>query len=142
MKNSKKILSTLLAVACIGTSAATTSVSAAALPDSGVVSPQYVAILSTSISLTEQSGQLKCYGKVSAQYGYTCNMVVELQQDNGSWDTVKTWTTSKNDTSTSDELWSPAKNYNYRLKITFNAYNSSGTCIETVTKYSSEVYYG
>lgn len=141
MKNSKKILSTLLAVACIGTSAATTSVSAAALPDSGVVSPQYIALTATELLLEEQSGQLSCYACTKVSSGYKCGMTMELQQYNGSWDTVKTWTASGNTMCALDELWSPAKNYNYRLKITFNAYNSSGTRIETVTKYSSEVYY-
>lgn len=41
MKKSKKVLSTILAAACIAIPAAATDVSAALPPDSGIVSPQY-----------------------------------------------------------------------------------------------------
>lgn len=138
MKKSKKALIAALALACTVVPASA-GVSAAVPPDSGVVSPNYVAISSTSVSLTKASGKLECYGKVIVASGYTCSMTAELQKYDGSWQPEKTWYPTGRTICVLDEKWDYDSNYVYRLKITYKAYNSSGACVDSVTKYSDQV---
>ena len=138
MKKSKKALVTVLAVASM-VIPASASVSAAVPPDSGIVSPNYVAITTTSISLTKTGGKLESYGMMTVRSGYTCGMTAELQKYDGSWQTIMTWYPSGKYSCALDELWDYDSNYVYRLKITYKSYNSSGTCVESVEKYSNEV---
>ena len=65
----------------------------------------------------------------------------ELQQLNGSWKTIKSWTKTVNDTSfLMEKTYGIAKNYSYRLKITAKAYKDT-KLFETVTETFDYGYY-
>lgn len=138
MKKSKKALIAVLAVASmvVPTSA---GVSAALPPDSGITAPNYVAINKANISLSKSSGELKLFGSMEVPSGYTCGMTAELQRYDGSWQTIATWYATGKLLCSMDQTWGYNSSYTYRLKITYNAYNSSGTCVDSLVKYSNEV---
>lgn len=66
----------------------------------------------------------------------------ELQQLNGSWKTIKSWTQSNKDDTTilMQKNYAIAKNYSYRLKVTAKAYKGT-KLLETVTSYFDYGYY-
>lgn len=79
-----------------------------------------------------------CSSREADNIKVTC----ELQQLNGSWKTIKSWTESeKNDTTLlMTKYYAVAKNYSYRLKITAKAYKGT-SLLETVTSYCDYGYY-
>ena len=65
----------------------------------------------------------------------------ELQQLDGSWKTIKTWTESNNNSDLAFEKdYAVYKGYSYRLKITAKAYQGSRQ-VESVTEYFDYGYY-
>jgi len=65
----------------------------------------------------------------------------ELQQYKGSWQTIKTWTETRNAaeiTYTKDYV--VAKNYSYRIKLTASAYKNS-KLLEQETEVFAEQFY-
>lgn len=65
----------------------------------------------------------------------------ELQQYNGSWKTIKTWTETENDSSIwYSKEYAVTKNYSYRIKLTASAYKDS-ILLERVTDYFEEQFY-
>ena len=65
----------------------------------------------------------------------------ELQQLDGSWKTIKTWTESSNGPDLLYEKdYAVYKGYSYRLKITAKAYQGSRQ-VESVTEYFDYGYY-
>ena len=65
---------------------------------------------------------------------------MELQQKNGTWQTIKTWSKSGRSVSL-NESYRVSNKYNYRVAATAKVYNSSGSLVESKTSYSGEVYY-
>lgn len=138
--NGKKLLALFMAaILCLSMSVITVS---AKVPDSGsTTTPKNIAITATDNSLRLGAlGKLECYGRTSVQNGYTAETIVELQQSN-SWHTIQTWSRKGGTSSSIDQDYYVVSGYSYRLKITHKAYNSSGTCVETITKYSTAVDY-
>lgn len=113
---------------------------AAVIDNTEIIAPNNIAIddVTNSLSLIS-SRKLNCYGKTKVSSGYIANVVVELQQKNGGWTTIKTWNASNTSSASVDEDYSVAGGYYYRLKLTHRAYNANGV-VETITKYSNEVY--
>ena len=104
------------------------------------IAPANIIISSTENYLAYSSGSvLTCYGFTEVPYGYTAYVKVELQQYDGGWTTIKTWTAQGGSGATVDKLYAVDTDYDYRLKLTHKAYNSSGALIETITKYSNIV---
>lgn len=143
MKMIKRLLTALTAVSmCISATCSFVTVNAAVIDNGDVVAPANIAITKGDYDFYETSGgALSCYGKTSVQAGYKSGVVVELQRYNGGWTTVKTWSSRGNTISVVDETYKPLSGYNYRLKISYKAYDSSWNLIETITKYSGELYY-
>lgn len=111
--------------------------------DSVVITPQNIAIVATDNSLTLGAlGKLTSFGSTDVQYGYEAEVIVELQQYNGGWGTIKTWSARRPLSSAVDEDWYVAKGYSYRLKLTHRAYNLGAISpVETILKYSNVVQY-
>lgn len=86
-------------------------------------------------------GKLNCYGKTKVLSGYKAGIKVELQQNDGSWTTIKTWSGKASLSIEVDEDYYVTSGYQYRLKLTHTAYNSSGNLIETITDTSDIVSY-
>ncbi len=110
--------------------------------DNEIILPMNIAIAATGNELTLVSaGKFYCFGETEVISGYSAGVVVELQQLNGSWQTIKDWSDQNTYYAAIEDDYYVSKGYNYRLKLTHTAYNSYGTLIETITKYSDVVYY-
>lgn len=118
----------------------------AAVPESEgdyVIQPRYTYIFSIMSDLTISStGRTSDYGYVKMyDSSYTCDLTMELQQKDGSWNTIKEWTTSGSGTVELDKIWYVLSGYTYRVKVTVDVYNSAGKLVETESAYSLEVSY-
>ncbi|MFT4105631.1 MAG: hypothetical protein QM657_07720 [Lacrimispora sp.] len=120
---------------------AVSSITAYASP---VVGPQWS-------YLTMITGRMKVDDKNYAKITVACSSdkievtkvtaKCELQQLEGSWKTIKSWSESsagRNIAYTKE--YGIAKNYNYRLKVTASTYKNS-TLLESATEYFDYGYY-
>lgn len=65
----------------------------------------------------------------------------ELQQYDGGWKTIKTWTETKNDSVIRFyKDYAVAKNYSYQLKITASVYDGSTLLEEISDEYAEQFY--
>ncbi len=92
-------------------------------------------------NLTVNSSSLTCTGETRVPSGYNAKTTVELQQFDGAWYTIKSWSALGGTVANIRETYSPAKGYSYRLKVTHSAYNSGWSLVESFTKTGSSVYY-
>ena len=117
--------------------------SAAPVTDnSEIVSPQNIAISDTDKNLTLSSSTLTCYGRTKVTSGYKATTVVTLQKKvSGSWSDLTTWTTNGSLIATVNQTYSAKKSTTYRLKVIHKAYTSSGSLVESFTKYTEEITY-
>ena len=108
--------------------------------NSGIVTPRYTDIHDWHNDLSvSSSGVLSIEASTSVYAPNTAGVKVELQR-NGS--TFKTWTDRGGISASVSETYSVASGSNtYRLRVTYTAYNSSGTAVETLVSYSDEVTY-
>lgn len=105
------------------------------------ISIQNIAVTDTSSSLSHFAEIMNCTGKTTVQVGYTAGLTMELQQDNGGWDTIKTWSTSGGRSVGLTKSYAVSSGYRYRLKTTHKAYNSNGSLVESIVRYSNIVWY-
>jgi len=106
------------------------------------VSPNFIAIVRYVNNLTLNSGgKLTSEGDTEVQYGYIAGITIELQQYNGQWNTIKTWSSSDSTIVSLMKDWYVASGYQYRLKLTHTAMDSNLTVIESFISYSKTVAY-
>lgn len=116
----------------------------AALPSTGgsIVLPANIVIIATDYYFNLKSGGIfECFGATTVQGGYTAYVKVELQQKDGSWGTIKTWSNEGGTHAFVDRDYAVMSGYSYRLKYTHKAYDSNGNLIETLTEYSEVIVY-
>ncbi len=135
-KSTKKLTACLLtSILCAG-GAFSCPVTAKAAMGTEVITPQNIAVASARSSLTKNSStSVTCYGYTNVLSGYTAGVYVELQQDNGGWSTIASWSSRGGSTASVTKSKTVASGYNYRVKVTHSAYNSSGALIETIITY-------
>lgn len=118
------------------------TVNPASIGESGPIQPYNVIISTTYNNLTLGSlGKMTCEGYTTVPGGYKSGVVVELQQYDGGWGTIKTWSASGNTSAVISEDWYVEKGYSYRLKLTHKGYDSNGSLLESFNKYSKVVDY-
>jgi len=106
------------------------------------VSPFFLAIVSYDNNLILNSGgRLTCEGRTEVQYGYVAGLVIELQQYDGQWKTIKTWSASDSTIVSLNKDWYVVSGYQYRLKLTHTAMNGNSAVIESYSSYSKTVTY-
>ncbi len=114
---------------------------AAAIDYSDMISLQYVGLEDITADLDISSnGYADCSGSADVRSGYNVTVVMELQQKNGTWKPIKTWSKSGGYVSL-NESYRVSSKYYYRVAVTAKVYNSSGSLVESKTSYSGEVYY-
>ena len=136
-KRISKFLSMLLVLSCI-TTATLSSASATS------VEPRYTGLFSVTVSLNISSGGLSApYGCASLRSGYTADMTLELQRSsNGySWSSINDWSTSGSGMITLDKAYYVVSGYDYRSKCTTYVYDSNGSLVDSVVKFSATVSY-
>lgn len=140
----KRITAFAAAVAmCLSLQLGTLPVSAA-LPSTGgsIVYPSNIVISITDNELLLRAGGIfECFGATTVPMGYTAYVKVEVQQNDGGWDTIKSWSNKGGTHAFIDQDYAVMSGYSYRLKITHKAYDSNDNLIETITKYSDIIYY-
>lgn len=110
--------------------------------DGSIISPNFIAIVEYSNYLTLNSGgRLTCEADTSVQMGYIAGVTIELQQYNGGWSTIKTWSATASKFVDLYQDWYVAQNYDYRLRVTHRALSSGGSIIESFISYSNTVSY-
>lgn len=147
MKNPKvkKLIITLSTLSlCLGAAQAFASAEPQARTvenGSGIVQPRNIIITSCDHDFSIGSlGKLTCSADTEVPSGYTSKTTVELQQNDGGWTTIKTWTDSGSAITSVEKTHYATKGYSYRLKITHQAYRGS-TLVETITDYSNTISY-
>ncbi len=130
-------------VMCAGVSVS--GVYAAGPADNGEpveIVPMNVAINSTYNNLSLGFlGKLEIDGDTTVRPGYYAGVFVELQQYNGGWNTIKTWTDTGDAFANVETEYYVEPGYSYRLKLTHSAYTTSWTLVESFVKYSTVVTY-
>lgn len=148
MKNQR----TMQLAAAVSAGALSLSLAAAPLPAAaaaplspsagGIVSPLYAIITSMDQELNLLSGGvMSCYGGTTVTAFYSAKTIVELQQNNGGWKTIKTWVKTGGTSAEIDETQAVVKGYDYRLLVTHSAYNANGTLAEIKQLPSNTVPY-
>lgn len=143
MKKRTKLITMMLVTCILVTN--TTTVLAARKPDTGI-SVQWsdvstitsrMDIDSWGVATVSASGQAKASSSADS-----VEIVVNLQKyENGSWNTIKTWTDKKDVKFASIyENYAVARGYSYRLSITVNAYKGS-RIIESASDTYNYGYY-
>jgi len=142
--NAKRLAAVLAAITMCGGMACTTALTAMAKApaESGSIVPWNIAITKTScylerVSSSQVSGYATCL--VPSTSNYTTGITVELQQLNGSWKTIKTWTATGDTSVSLEKTYFVLPDYSYRFKVTNKAYYSNGSLIESIVKYSTVV---
>lgn len=108
------------------------------------ITPRYAYVSAISANLSITSGTARAVGKVANDQNLKTSIIVRLQREysSGKWTTISTWTGS-NESGASEAGGTKAltSGYNYRVYVTGKVYNSAGTVIETVEKYSTTKLY-
>lgn len=102
---------------------------------------QYVYINDISSTVSTNGGTAKVYARLRGTSSVTRIVIsTELQQYNGGWSTIASWTqTTYGNSATLLKSSSISSGYYYRAVSTFDVYN--GGSLETATKTSNEVLY-
>lgn len=104
----------------------------------------YTYVDSIRASLKISSGSAAASGSVIPSGSLETSVTVRLQRESssGTWVTISTWTGSneggKSEAGGTKKLTS---GYNYRVCVTGKVYDSAGTVLETVNKYSATKSY-
>jgi len=138
-----KVLAVILAIMiCFGTNVYASNTVVTDEENNSIVSPCFIAITRYWNNLTLNSGgRLTCEADLSVNMGYIASIDMELQQYSGGWTTIKSWTGTNPKNVYLCKDWYVAKNYSYRLKLTYKALDSSYNVIETFVTYSNTVTY-
>lgn len=108
------------------------------------VMPRYAYVSEISSSLSISSGTARAVGVIATDQKLKTSIIVRLQREysSGKWTTISTWTGS-NESGNSEAGGTKAltSGYNYRVYVTGKVYNSAGTVVETVERYSTTKSY-
>lgn len=108
------------------------------------IMPRYAYVSTINSSLSISSGTARAVGKVATDQNMKTSIIVRLQREysSGKWTTISTWTSSnESGASEAGGTKTLTSGYNYRVYVTGKVYDSAGTVIETVDKYSTTKTY-
>lgn len=126
------------AICCTAGGALNTGAMAKSIDDQ--ISIQNVVITEATNSLSRSGSSMNCYGKTTVPAGYKASVIVELQKYNGGWATINRWSATGGISAVVSKSYGVESGYKYRVKTTHRAYDSNGKTIETIVKYSGEVW--
>lgn len=110
---------------------------------SGDIMPRYDYTSNIRASLNITGGTATATGSITPDYSYRTSVTVRLQRnDDGQWNTIKTWRGSNSGgCSSAGGTKTVASGYTYRTFVTGYVYNSDGVVIEVVSLKSAEKSY-
>lgn len=141
-KTVKKLLfmtAVISALCCTAGGALNTGAMAKSIDDHQI-SIQNVVITEATNALSRSGSSMNCYGKTSVPAGYKASVIVELQKYNGGWATINRWSATGGINASVSKSYGVESGYKYRVKSTHRAYDSNGNTVETIVKYSGEVW--
>lgn len=109
---------------------------ASAAQEEPSVQPRYLYILSFDATIEVSHWYVAaCSARLSVNGDYSTEIVMKLQQQDGSsWTTLKTWTLT-DVTGTSDtKYYAVSSSGTYRLQVLYYVYGSNGAILESATK--------
>lgn len=140
-KTVKKLLfmtAVISALCCTAGGALNTGAMAKSIDDP--ISIQNVIISRANNSLSRSGSSMNCYGTTTVPSGYKASVIVELQKYNGGWATINRWSATGGISASVSKSYGVESGYKYRVKSTHRAYDSNGNTVETIVKYSGEVW--
>lgn len=149
-KQFKKFLSLVMAAMLLLSFGAVVSASESVSPENSsalrqsAINPRFVALFDcgNELALENSLGKLYCMGYTDTYSGYKAYVKVELQELDGTWSTIKTWTHSpSNSTSATVAEYYYVVKGTYQLKLTHRAYNQDGTLADEFVVYSDWLQY-
>lgn len=108
------------------------------------IMPYYTYVGTIKVDFSVDGTIAECLGRIKPKSNEQTSIVVNLQRKSsgGTWSTIATWTDRcASGLSEAGGTKSVTKGYDYRVYATGKVYNSSGSVIETVNKYSSVISY-
>ena len=106
--------------------------------------PEYIDLVTIYSQLTiSSSGLATCVAGGRTNKTDTLYLTITLYRQNGTgvWTATNTWNTSGYRTISAIKSAYVLHGYNYRVQATIAVYNSSGNFVESVSKWSSIVFY-
>lgn len=94
----------------------------------------HISTLKPSITST---GTIKAIISLYENLGYS--LTLELQEYDGTWDSIDSWSLDGTGNGTISETCSLESGKKYRAKATVEVYDGSGRVVESTTKYSASV---
>ena len=94
----------------------------------------HISTFSPSISST---GRIRVSLSLYDNLNYS--LTLELQEYDGTWDSIDSWSLDGTGSGTISESCSLESGKKYRAKATVEVYNSSGRVVESTTKYSTSI---
>ena len=110
----------------------------------GTIMPRYTYVSKINSTLSISSGTASAVGLVTTSQKLKTSIIVRLQREysSGKWTTISTWTSSnESGASEAGGTKTLTSGYNYRVYVTGKVYDSAGTVIETVERYSTTKSY-
>lgn len=106
------------------------------------IEPRFIAMIKCYNALNlADFGKMQCYAKTETRVGYIAKVEMELQQLDGDWSTIKTWSGKEEEYICLEKEWYVNSGYSYRLKVTHSAYTEDMELIESSTTYSDVIKY-
>lgn len=136
----KRIMQCVLVVMCLIAGISNGAMALAAMPDQ--IEPMYVGLEKMNPKISISSGTLSCEDLVTIKNGYSAEIVWELLSGTGTpTNPIATWKRSGTGVLPLLATRAATPGYNYRLKTSVKVYNSTGTLVDNVTKYSTAISY-
>lgn len=105
-----------------------------------IVENRYISISQGKLDFKKLNNNLvKCYGRVMVYSGAVAYVKVELQQKDSYWETIKEWSNKGGNMALVSEEYYVESNYDYRIKVTYEAHDENGNVIESDYDYSGVI---
>lgn len=101
---------------------------------------KYISIIKTSLNIERiTKAKVNCWADLMVDYGNIAMITMELQKNDGTWQTIKKWENQCDSYVCIDEDWYVENEYQYRIKVMFEAYTKDMELIESETQYLVEI---
>ena len=106
------------------------------------IEPCYEGVSSVKVTFNiSASGKTTSTATVIVLPGYTADVYLDLQQNDGEWENIMTWEDSGSGRIYLNKSYYVESGYEYRAQVTVDIYDDDGSYVETVTVNSGSEWY-
>ena len=106
------------------------------------IEPCYEGVSSVRVNFNiSASGKTTSTATVIVLPGYTADVYLDLQQNDGEWENIMTWEDSGSGRIYLNKSYYVESGYEYRAQVTVDIYDDDGSYVETVTVNSGSEWY-